>query len=106
MSLIKLALLLNILYLKNPTEYEDILMDLIDLMTKLQSSQINSEFFQVYSDLMLSLITKAVSSFSDFINKTFKKVSKHFTKESVFVFADFIKNDLKSEDLMEQDIIS
>ena len=110
-SLMKILSISTILYLKNPTEFEETLFDLRALIKNLtgiddegeaakkrkssQISEIDSEslvkFQEIFTDICLQLSSLGNQTLYEFVFKSFKKVSKYLSSNSIQILVDFIK---------------
>jgi len=96
-SMVKLALVVLILFLKNPNEYSDIVSDLY------QVTNLDKDWVKVYTDIVISLFHQGNNTLSDYTMNTFKKISKHMTKDSFDVLLTFINSDEKGNVEFEQE---
>ena len=89
MKLINLTLFL---YLKNPTEMEDTIFDLIELLkeTEKDKSELSSNFHKVFTEICLQLNSLGSQTLADLVMKTFKRVSGYLNINSIEVLKDYL----------------
>lgn len=92
--LLEVFIIVQILYIKNPSEYNDTLYDLIEMIDiSLSKKDVSSDqkFSTVFTEICLQLISNGSQSMIDFIIKEFKKVSTYLNEGSINVLVGFLK---------------
>lgn len=92
--LLEVFIIVQILYIKNPSEYNDTLYDLIEMIDiSLSKKDVSSDqkFSTVFTEICLQLISNGSQSMIDFIIKEFKKVSAYLNEGSINVLVGFLK---------------
>lgn len=107
--LLKMLLITMILYLKNPTEFEDTIFDLKELLNELNSSEnggekkkrkasvdkhiLSDKFQSVFTEICIQLNSLGSQTLGEFVMKTFKRAASFLGSKSVDVLKNYIKSD-------------
>ena len=81
------------MYLRNPSDLNDTLFDLSELLNKtLSKEKLDDKFDSVFTEICLQLISLGSHMLSEYILKIFRKVSRYLERDSVDVLVSFIKS--------------
>jgi len=93
-SVLKIAFLQLLMYPKNTAEFEDSLEDLVELAKKTAANKEDVEWGKIFTDLVISQISKGKNLITEFVMSCFKRTSKYLGKEALDVIVEFISDDL------------
>ena len=107
--LLKTLLISMILYLKNPSEFEDTIYDLKELLNEINSNEngldkkkrkesadkhkLSEKFQSVFTEICIQLNSLGSQTLGEFVLKNFKRASAFLGSTSVDVLKNYIKSD-------------
>ena len=92
-AIIKILIIVQVLYLRNPSDLNDTLFDLSELLNKtISKNKLDDKFDTVFTEICLQLISLGSHMLSDYTLKIFRKVSAYLERNSVDVLVSFIKS--------------
>ena len=86
--IVKFGLILLILYLKHPDDFEDDINDLIAIL----EHNFDKEWMKVFTALCLNLIHKGGPIINDVVMNEYKKMSKFIGKDGFDVIVEYLKD--------------
>ena len=104
-AIVKILILVSVLYLKDPDQFEDTIFDLQELLEEndnekkgkkkekvvSQDSEDTNKFQKVFTEICLQLVSLGNQTLSEFILRTFRRVSCFMNNDSINVLMDYLK---------------
>jgi hypothetical protein len=104
-AIVKILILVSVLYLKDPDQFEDTIFDLQELLEEndnekkgkkkekvvSQDSEDSNKFQKVFTEICLQLVSLGNQTLSEFILRTFRRVSCFMNNDSINVLMDYLK---------------
>lgn len=107
--LLKTLLITMVLYLKNPSEFEDTIFDLKELLNEINSNEngvekkkrkestdkhkLSEKFQSVFTEICIQLNSLGSQTLGEFVLKNFKRAASFLGSTSVDVLKNYIKSD-------------
>lgn len=107
--LLKTLLITMVLYLKNPSEFEDTIFDLKELLNEINSKEdgvdkkkkkensdkhkLSEKFQSVFTEICIQLNSLGSQTLGEFVLKNFKRAASFLGSTSVDVLKNYIKSD-------------
>jgi hypothetical protein len=101
---LSISFLILVIYLKNVTDFEEILADLYESAKNLSENVNNEDWEKIFTDLVIDILSKGKSKLenklvvlNEYVSTWMKKLSKDFGYDSCSVLIQFLKEDIKEE---------